>query len=124
MSTFSDLQKVKYAAVRNVSRGADITLVRSEAFRAMSQCANKVAEMLGQERLVEWEDGIFESCVTYDVPLAEVARACDKLSSRYSVALVDLAPPDDKNLSRWVLLWKIERKPVASTKPSMNLNDY
>lgn len=127
MSQHSDLQRAKYTAARSVSRGADITLINNGSYRALFQCASKVATVLDPAALHEWEDGIYDSCVTYDIPVADMFRSIEKLSGKFSIALVDLAPPTEQDRSRWVLVWRIDRRvelaPVVSSG-STNVDDY
>ncbi len=94
-----------YSAQRGVSLGAGITLAfRIGHLTAMFNCANHVAEILGDRDLQDLGDGVFESIPIYDIPLADAHKALAKLSAKMSVALVDF---ECGEVGRFVLVWKI-----------------
>ena len=121
-SQFAEIQKKKHRIVRSSSHGADISLVAAyDGFHAGFECATKVAEVLGPAGLKEWSD-----VQSYVIPLADMPKACEKLSQKYSIALLDQLPNEKGNIA-WGLIWKIRRGdggPIASIEPSRLLEDY
>lgn len=75
--------------------------------------------MLGSRELQDLGDGIYESIPMLFVPTEAMNLALQKLTQRFSIALVDLVCDD--NSSRFVLLWKIEQRVQTL---STDISDY
>lgn len=112
MSLFYEAKRESYAKTRAVSAGAGVTMVaKSGEYVAHSQCAKRVAEILGSRGLKEQGDGILESFLVYPIPTEDMPGALEKLSRVYSVALVDYTG------GGFALVFKIERKAGANGEP-------
>lgn len=126
MSILRDTKEDSYRAQRQASQGAGITLVYGcGVFIATMDCAKRVATILGDRELQDAGDGIIESIPVYKIPLEEISSALQKLTTRFSVALVDIDV--GKNNTRFVLVWKIPAASTNGSKPepaSTNIDDY
>lgn len=108
MSQFSDIQRRKYTIIRGASQGADISLVTAyDGFHAGFECAARVAEVLGFSGLKNWGSES-DPVMQYTIPLTQMPKACEKLSQRFSIALLDQLPNEKGNIA-WGLIWKIKR---------------
>jgi len=68
-------------------------------------------------------DGIFEVIPRYKIPTEELNQSLQKLSKRFSIALVEYNC--DKTGGGFVPLWRINpTTPEVSPTPSTNLDDY
>jgi len=120
-----DLKRQGYRVQRSASMGAAITLVsRVGEFAAMFECATKCAEILGTRALEDVGDGILESIPQYRIPTEDLYSAIEKLSKRYSVALLEFT--FTKNGGRFVCLWRIAAGATETTHeaPSTDLDEY
>ena len=139
MPSFTELKRQGYCIQRSASLGASITLVaRVHEYTATFECAKRCAEVLGERALEDLGDGILEVIPSYRIPLEDLCPSIEKLSKRYSVALVEYT--FTKNGGQYVPLWRINRAagnelpPEASDIPdyltsrggkvSTNLDDY
>lgn len=123
MSQFLDTKRDSYRAQRTASQGAGITLVSGcNEFTANFDCAKHVASILGDRELQDLGDGIFEVIPTFKIPSEDLYSALQKLSARYSVALVEYAMT--KNGGQFVLLWRINPTTPKPDVVSTNLDDY
>lgn len=123
MSLLLDTKRDSYRAQRTASQGAGITLVSGcNQFTASFDCARHVSEVLGTRELQDVGDGIYEVIPFYKIPSEDLYSALQKLSARFSVALIEYAMT--KNGGQFVLLWRIS--PTQNNKPptSANLDDY
>jgi hypothetical protein len=125
MSLLYDAKQEGYLKTRRVSAGAGITLVcKTGEYVAQFQCAKRVAEVLGDRGLIEKGDGLFESIPAYAIPIEEMPSACEKLSQKFSIALVDITCEKE---SRFALVYKIARKveePEQPTVHPLNLDEF
>lgn len=103
------LSKIKRAAwnqQRQVSQGAAVVLVCGAGyFTAMFECAKRCAEVLGNRDLDDIGDGFIDYIPRFKIDLLDISSALQKLTTKYSVALVDVTP--DKHGTRFVLVHKI-----------------
>lgn len=99
-------------------RGAGIVLVSGcGEYTATFACATRCAELLGNRNLTT-----SEQIPCYKIPLTEMHEALQKLSARYSVALVDYATTSHGGM--FVLVWRIEPTIVQTPEPEINWNEY
>lgn len=118
MSLFSQAKESSYRAIRAASQGASVTLVRGcEMYNATFACAVSIASVLG-DRALNLGDGI----PVYRIPITEMALACAKLATKFSIALVECVCGDEG--MRFVLLWRIPAAVPVSLEISTNLDDY
>lgn len=120
MSLFSDSKKSSYRAIRAVSQGASVSLVRGcDEYVATFGCASSIAHVLGGRGLCS-VDGI----PYYAIHITEMAIACAKLATKFSIALVECVCGDEG--MRFVLLWKIPAEVSLSIEQpaSLNPDDY
>jgi len=122
MPSIAETKRQGYRLQRTASLGAHITLVaRCGEFSALFECATKCAEVLGDRALRDVGDGILEVIPSYCIPVEELNLALQKLSKRFSIALVEYAMT--RQGGQFVTLWKIERTTVQQP-PSTDINDY
>jgi len=137
MSLFFDSKKSSYLLIRQASASdghrASISLLRSfSEYVAVFDCATSCADVLGT-RSLSVEQGI----ATFRIPVEEMAGACAKLATRFSVALVEAICGDGAGRQargegvRFVLLWKIPANVNGAEKicddpqqPSLDLDQY
>ncbi len=120
MSLFYDEKFSSYRAQRVASHGASLTLVAcSGGYTASFECATTIAGMLGDRDLKNLSAADEKPIPHYEIPLENVHLACQKLSEKHSVALVDFALD-----SRFVLVWKIPAAVVPTQPASLNLDEY
>jgi hypothetical protein len=122
---FAEKKRQGYNQQRAASMGAAVTLVSGAGeFRATFECATRCAEVLGNRDLKDLGDGILDVIPHYSIPTENLYSALGKLTSRFSVALVEYASTD--NGGRFVCLWRIN--PTPSQPPtqgaSTNADDY
>lgn len=122
MSPFYDTKRAGYRAQRSASQGASITLVSGcGEWKTSFDCATRAAAVLGNRELQDLGDGIFESIPVMGIPTELLCVSLQKLTARYSVALVDLVCTE--NNSSFVLLWKIEQRVSPTSPTSENISD-
>lgn len=128
---FSDLKRKGYNASRTASNGATITLINSNGeFRAEFECATYCAEVLGNRGLTDLGDGIDDVIPCFRIPTEELYPAIEKLTKRFSVALVEFVMT--RNGGQFVCLCRLNRVtlpafpiPAETTHlVSTNLDDY
>lgn len=129
MSLLLDAKRTSYQAQRTASQGAGITLVSGcGEYTATFGCAEHVADVMGSRELQDLGDGIIEVIPFYKIAVEDLYSALQKLSTRFSVALVEYAMT--KNGGQFILLWRINpSKPMLTIDnpklpPSTNLDDY
>lgn len=134
MSDLLDIKRSGYNKQRAASLGASITLVSGAGeYTALFECAKRCAEVLGASGMCDVGDGILESILKYAIETGELNVSLQKLSKRFSVALVEYVA--DKSGARFVPIWRIERSTVQATEElpptpetittaSTNLDDY
>ena len=121
----SDMKRKGYRLQRSASLGAGVTLVSGcGEYSALFECAAKCAEVLGNRQLEDLGDGILDIVPSYKIPIEELNPALQKLSKRFSIALVEYV--SDRMGGRFVALWRINASAAepAPTPPSTNLDDY
>jgi len=105
----TELKRQGYRLQRTASHGAAITLVsRCNEYAAMFECATKCAQVLGERAMEDLGDGILEVIPYYRIPTEELYAALQKLSQRFSIALVEYA--FTRQGGQFVTLWRIERQ--------------
>lgn len=118
MSLFTDTKRESYRAQRQASHGAGLTLVNGiGCYHATFECATKLAAILGNRGLSDVGDGLYESIPRYIIPMEGMHEALEKLTAKYSVALIDLASDTP---TRFCLVWKI----MPTQPPTYNLDDF
>lgn len=106
--TFLDLRRQKHTQMRQLSRGADISLVSTcGTWQAMFECASKCEKVLKGLGHTLQNGG---EIPTYDIPTEQIHKALTLLSEHHSVALLDQVPTDGVMLTRWALVWVVQRK--------------
>lgn len=121
----SGLKRQGYRLQRTASLGAAITLVsRVGHYSALFECATRCAEILGDRALEDVGDGILEVIPQYRIPTEDLCTALEKLSKRYSVALLEYT--FTRNGGQFVCLWRIDcaRTNNVPETPSTNLDEY
>ena len=115
MSLFLESKQNTYRQIRAASQGASISLFHGcGEYVATFACATAIASALGGGAIME------EGVPHYRIPLEDIQPALMKLSTKHSVALLDITCGDEGG--RFVLLWKI---PVAvPPKADVNLDEY
>lgn len=109
---------------RTASLGASITLVSGCGdYSALFECASKCAEVLGDRSLEDLGDGILDIIPSYKIPTKDLHSALQKLTKRFSVALVEYVGDG----GFFVPIWRINPvavEPAQPPLPSTNLDDY
>lgn len=106
-------------------RGAGIVLVSGcGEYTATFACATRCAELLGSRALEYLGERIGDEThiPCYKIPLTEMHEALQKLSTRYSVALVEYAAAAHGGM--FVLVWRIEPSKPQTPEPEINWNEY
>jgi hypothetical protein len=126
MALFKETKKETYAKQRLVSQGAGITLVSGcGEYTATFECATRIASVLGGRDLQELGDGVLERIPFYRIPIESFQTAAQKLSKRFSIALVDLSCAS--KTTQFILVWKIASsaiEPVTDKKAVLSLDDF
>lgn len=125
-SPFNELQRRKHRIIRGASQGADISLASAyDGYHAAFECAVKVAEVLGPEGSRDYGSKA-EPLPAYVIPVAQMQKACEKLSQLYSVAILDSIASEKGDIV-WGLVWKIRKaeggKP-APVQKEISLDDF
>jgi len=121
MPSLSDLKRQGYCQQRAASHGAAVTLLAGFGYyTALFECATRCGEVLGDRELIDLGDGILDIIPAYKIPLEDLFSALQKLSTRFSVALVEYT--QTKSGGQFVCLWRINRVPPPAN--SKNLDDY
>lgn len=121
--SFTETKRQGYQLQRSASNGAAITLVSCAGeFRALFECASRCAELLGDRELKDLGDGIFDVVPSYRILTEELLSSLQKLTQRFSVALVEYA--QTKTGGRFVCLWRINPPAQQPAPASKNLDDY
>jgi len=108
-----DLKRKGYRLQRTASLGASLTLVSGAGeYSALFECATKCAEVLGDRQLKDLGDGFIEFIPSYKIPTEEINGVLQKLSKRFSVALIEYVC--DKTGGRFVPIWRIEKSQSLS----------
>lgn len=128
MSSLSGLKRQGYRLQRSASHGAAITLVSGCGYySALFECASRCAEVLGNRSLEDKGDGILEIIPSYKIPTEDLFAALQKLSAKFSVALVEFSNAG-KMGGMFVCIWRINPatiEPLTTlTAASTNLDDY
>lgn len=122
MSLFAQTKKETFRASRVASQGTAITLVAGfEGWAALYDSASRVAEVLGEAGLQELGDGICEMIPFYFIPTESLYLTLQKLSTVYSVGLVEYKLSGDNG--QFVLLWKVPALPKPKPE-EINLDEY
>lgn len=124
MPSFSQIKRQGWQLQRNASQGAALTLKAGAGeYTATFECATKCANVLGDGNLFDIGDGILEVIPSYKIPSEDIYSALQKLSMRFSVALVEYAMTSKGG--QYVCIWRINptNAQLPST-PSRNLDDY
>lgn len=122
MPLFPDTKRDSYRAQRAASNGASVTLVsKCGHYEATNDCAKRISTIIGSREL-----NTIEGVPILRIPLAEMQAACEKLSSRFSVALIDV-DLDPQGFSRYVLVWRIaaqSAEPIPEPPTLFNLDEF
>lgn len=129
MSLYLDTKLKGYNAQRAASQGASITLVaRCGEYSALFECAKRCKEILGDKGYSNLgELDALESIPCFSIPLQEIQTALQKLSARYSVALMEYSfDVNNSDVQRFFLIWRITNNHAAPevTKPVITLDDF
>ncbi len=119
MSLLLTEMRRSYAAQRQVSQGAAITLVANcSGYEARFECAQRCASVLGERHLIM--EGNMP--LVFRIPGKDLHRSITKLAESFSVALVDTVT--DEGGTRFVLVWKISPAAKAETLATIDLDQY
>lgn len=120
---FSDIKRKGYHLQRGASNGAAITLVNCTGeFRAEFECATRCASILGDRSLTDLGDGMIDYIPCFRIPTEELCAAITKLSTRFSIALVEYTLT--ARGGQFVCLWRINSNAQQPQPASTNLDDY
>ncbi len=123
--SFTDFKRSAHIKQRAASNGAAITLVAdSESFHASFECATRIAQVLGTRDLKDLGDGLLDEIPSYKIPLEDLESALQRLSQRFTIALVDYI--SSKYEGKYVLLWKIipAAAPGVTVKQIPSLDEF
>lgn len=108
MSSLYFFSKMETHRVQRLAgNGASITLACGIGeYTALFDDAKRVSLVIGTRELHDLGDGIMESILSYKIPFTEMHSVLQKLSQRFSVALVDSIP--DRDSIRFVCICRID----------------
>jgi hypothetical protein len=119
--SLEQLKRGGYSRHRQASAGAAITLVCGcGEYVALFECAKRISTVLGTRDLEDLGDGLMESIPRYRIRFEDIVTALRKLTTQYSVALVDMGADE-----RFVLIWRLNSKAAepAAVERELTIDD-